>query len=570
MHKYKTISGHYDTAYNLAHNNRQFLPRNVDAERVFQNDYCVAAGQAAGPDWAAPHHISEFWKSYKALSDAYWSERNLSQLESDRIYRERMAHLRRCCRQLYPIPHSFAEALVTMLLLPLLIPCGIYLSHAQKQTVEEWKAWNHEQWLKDMTFRAAKNSIREALSQKDLASGSHYLQIMDKTVSDLGKLASEKASQVQPMTSPRFATLEEIYSKLYEPAFQAFQQRQRPCRRFNGTYLEQIRQGQRKHATAKQQSKNVKSRVTAEALEIVFTIGDMDNTGYAQAYTDAKQAEALLGDFCDHLLAQPNLCCVTTKELSDPDWQPPFRNGLIVLNLTVHADEATPGVHLTFIPYSRNCTRGPQVQAAMGRALAGMGYPSTWADVLDENGKPIPKKNKDGEVIHNKDGSVRYQQEPAGQGILDWIAVQKQWLQKEMKQRYDWDREYKGSHPRGNLSTPDYKAARAKERQNQYEQLLQASISQYQKTVEKLSIALDEKLDTFFQHATNQDMIAQYLQLCPDEEYEAVASHAAAYLDRLAVMENDKRYKSIVEQIQKAEDRLGTTEKNSGSVEHIR
>ena len=190
-----------------------------------------------------------------------------------------------------------------MLLLPLLIPCGIYLSHAQKQTVEEGKAWNHEQWLKHMTFRAAKLSMREALSQEDLASGSHYLQIMDKTVSDLGKLASEKASQVQPMTSLRFATLEEIYSKLYEPAFQAFQQRQRPCRRFNGTYLEQIRQGQRKHTTAKQQSKNAKSRVTAEALEIVFTIGDMDNTGYAQAYTDAKQAEALLGDFCDHLLA---------------------------------------------------------------------------------------------------------------------------------------------------------------------------------------------------------------------------------------------------------------------------
>ena len=455
-------------------------------------------------------------------------------------------------------------------MLPLLIPCGIYLSHAQKQTVEEWKAWNHEQWLKDMTFRAAKLSIREALSQEDLASGSHYLQIMDKTVSDLGKLASEKASQVQPMTSLRFATLEEIYSKLYEPAFQTFQQRQRPCRRFNGTYLEQIRQGQQKHTTAKQQSKNAKSRVTAEALEIVFTIGDMDNTGYAQAHTDAKQAEALLGDFCDHLLAQPNLCCITTKELNDPNWQPPFRNGLIVLNLTVHADEATPGVHLTFIPYSRNRTRGPQVQVAMGRTLAGMGYPSTWTDVLDENGVPIPKKNKDGEVIRNQDGSVRYQQEPASQGILDWIEVQKQWLQKEMKQHYDWHREYKGSHPRGNLSTPDYKAARARERQKQYEQLLQASISQYQKTVEKLSIALDEKLDTFFQHATNQDMIAQYLQLCPDEEYEAVASHAAAYLDRLAVIENDRRYKSIMEQIQKAENQLEAAEKKSGSVEHIR
>lgn len=139
-----------------------------------------------------------------------------------------------------------------------------------------------------------------------------------------------------------------------------------------------------------------------------------------------------------------------------------------------------------------------------------------------------------------------------------------------MKQRYDWDREYKGSHPRGNLSTPDYKAARAKERQNQYEHLLQASISQYQKTVEKLSIALDEKLDTFFHGATNQDMVAQYLQLCSDEEYEAAVSHAADYLDRLAVMENDKQYKSTVEPIQKAENQLEAVEKRSGPVERIR
>ena len=31
--KQKTISGHYDTAYNIAHNNRTFIPRNVDERR---------------------------------------------------------------------------------------------------------------------------------------------------------------------------------------------------------------------------------------------------------------------------------------------------------------------------------------------------------------------------------------------------------------------------------------------------------------------------------------------------------------------------------------------------------
>lgn len=124
-----------------------------------------------------------------------------------------------------------------------------------------------------------------------------------------------------------------------------------------------------------------------------------------------------------------------------------------------------------------------------------------------------------------------------------------------MKRRYDWDREYKGSHPRGNLSTPDYQAARARERQEQYERLLQSSIAQYQETVEGLSITLDEKVNDFFRNTTTQNMIEHYLRLCSDEEYEAVANRAAEYIDRLAVQENDKRYESIVEKIQKAEER---------------
>ena len=136
----------------------------------------------------------------------------------------------------------------------------------------------------------------------------------------------------------------------------------------------------------------MKSRKTAEAIEVVFTIGDTYNTGYADSFVDAKHAEEILGDFCDHLLTQSNLCTVATKELNDPNWQPPFKNGLIVLNLTVHADEATPGIHLTCIPYSRDCRRGPSVQASMGRAFTGMGYPSTWKDSLDEKGERTQSK----------------------------------------------------------------------------------------------------------------------------------------------------------------------------------
>ena len=186
MQKQKTISGHYDTAYNLAHNNRQFLPRNVDVERVCWNYYCVAVGQEAGMDWKEPHHISEFWRTYRELNSRYWSERSLARLEVERECREKMERLRRYSCQLYPIPHSFAEALATMLLLPLLIPCGIYLSYEQRKTAEAFEKWKEEQWLKDMSFQAARRSLREALRQADMVNGTRYLNIMDKTVSELG------------------------------------------------------------------------------------------------------------------------------------------------------------------------------------------------------------------------------------------------------------------------------------------------------------------------------------------------------------------------------------------------
>lgn len=160
-------------------------------------------------------------------------------------------------------------------------------------------------------------------------------------------LAIAKELSVDPKPMPRFATLEEIYDKLYEPSFREFQNKQRPCRRYNGTCLQKIREERHEAAKVKQQTKNAKIQKTAEAIEIVFGIGDMDNTGYRDAVVDAYKAEFLLKDYCDHLMQSEHIYFVTTKDLETPDWQPPFKNGLIVLNLTVHCDEATPGIHLT-------------------------------------------------------------------------------------------------------------------------------------------------------------------------------------------------------------------------------
>ncbi len=557
MSKLKTISGHYDTAYNLDHNNRIFIPNNVDEGRLPWNYYCVAAGQDAYFDPANPRHIKEFWSRYRELNNMYWSNRTIAQILAYERYQEHLQYMRRF--SLYPIPHNPIEAFITLLFLPLLIPCGIYLQHQHQKAKAEWEQFKNEQWIRDMTFKAARNSLRNALYAQDLNHGTNHLHIMDTTIKELGVITQTRSAPLmppEPIYPSRFATLEEIYDRLYEPAFQAFQAKQRPCRRYPGTYLEQIREGQHKVAKAKQQSKNMKFRKTSEAIEIVFTIGDKDNTGYVKSFSDAKRSEEILKDYCDHLLTQPNLCTITTKELNDPTWQPPFKNGLIILNLTVHSDEATPGIHLTCIPYSRDCKRGPSVQASMGRALAGMGYPSTWKDSIDEKGERIPKRSKNGDIIYNQDGSIRYKQEPDKQGIVDWIEEQKQWIQKEMKRRYDWDREYKGSHPRGNLSTPDYQAARAKERQEEYQALLNESLTKYDERIYELTLKLDDAVDQQWLEASNQDIIKRYLSVCTDEEYESILHRASTYLDQLALTEQSKYRTQLITKIQEAEKNL--------------
>ncbi|MBQ3193827.1 MAG: hypothetical protein IJB59_09700 [Oscillospiraceae bacterium] len=515
MSKIKTISGHYDTAYSIAHNNRFFVTKNVDIQRTPRNYNCVAAGEETCFNPDNPRHISEFWKRYKDLSDLYWQKRSIEQLLAYRRYQEHLEYMRKYCYSVFLFPNNAIESLITLLFLPLLVPCGIYLNHKQQQAKAEWEQFKEEQWLQDLYFKASKASLRSALYAHDHATGTKHLYRMDCIVTEMTQHAETLIQNTptvftEPEPSTRFATLEEIYGKLYEPSFREFQSRQRPCRRYHGTYLEQIREGQQSQIKNRQQSKNAKSRKTAEAIEMVFCIGDMDNTGYAQALPDAKRSEELLKDFCNYLMENPKLCCVTTRELNDPNWSPPFKNGLIVLNLTMHADEATPGVHLTCIPYSRNCSRGPKAQASLGRVMTGMGYPSTWKDILDEKGKRIPKRNRKGEIIRNKDGTVRCQQEPDQQGIIDWIEDQKHWLQKEMRQRYGWEREYKGSHPRGNLSTPDYQAARARERKEAFQQILTESLTNYDERVYKLSKKLDNSVAPQWINARNQETIERF------------------------------------------------------------
>lgn len=352
--KQKTISGHYGTSYSISHNNRIFVPRNVDPKKISHNYNCIAAGQEVEMDLSNPVCLREFWARYRALSQIYWSQRTVANTLEWERYQEQVRALRRICWFRYPIPSNGMEAMFTLFLLPLILPCGIYLSYRQERNRREFASFKMDQWVRDMAFFGARCSLRDSLKNYDQAYGGHYLEIMDSIVTEMSQAAANPpliAVLPEKNRKYRFASVEEIYEKVFQPAFAAFQEKQRPSRRYSGKYLEQIRERQ-KTADRKGGRGRERQSAVAEAYEIVFTIGDMDNTGYQRATVDAHQSEELLKDFCDHLRDDPHICFVTTRELEDPNWAPPFRHGLIAVNLVTHCDEATPGVHFTFIPYT--------------------------------------------------------------------------------------------------------------------------------------------------------------------------------------------------------------------------
>lgn len=559
--KQKTISGHYDGIYYVDHNNRVIVSKNVDVSRSVNNVYYVAAGQAVDTGSADPQFLCDFWREYRTLADYYWEDRAIArQIEYERYWKS-IQHLRELARAWCTMPNDPVLAWIWLLTLPLRVPCAIYLTYQQRQTQKQWEDFKASIHLTDLNYKAQRTSLREALLDHDRDKGTTYLQSLDQTVREMSQYAYGFTQQnTVPEQPPRFATIEEIYDKVYEPAFRAFQAKQRPCRRYEGTCLEQIREKEAAAEKKKKENRNNKRRTMCEAIEIVFCIGDMDNTGYRNAPADAAKSEAILRDFCGHLMMDPHLCVVTTKELEDPDWKPPFKNGLLVLNLTLHADEATPGVHLTCIPYASGITRGPEAQPAMGRALTGMGYPSTWQDVLDDQGRPIPKRDRNGEVVHNKDGSIRYQQEPVCQGIVDWIESQKGWIQREMRRRCQWEREYKGAHPRGNLSIPDYKAARAKERIAEAEKGFSELIRDYSQRVEDLTDQLGLQVDNSYEKTSGLDVIQRYLNICPEDAYQEILGRANDFL-LLLPQEEEIRVKLTLQEIIKLAEQKGKPSK---------
>ncbi len=121
------------------------------------------------------------------------------------------------------------------------------------------------------------------------------------------------------------------------------------------------------------------------SYEIIWQIGDMDDTGYDTDNLSAIWAEDVLLRFADHLMFDvPNVTIASKCCLEDPEWKPPFEAGIVITNFAFNGDESTPHLHMTFVPYSDNCSRGQKTQNALAQTFVRMGYETTMEQAQGE------------------------------------------------------------------------------------------------------------------------------------------------------------------------------------------
>ena len=256
-------------------------------------------------------------------------------------------------------------------------------------------------------------------------------------------------------------TLEQAYEKLFQESYEKWLEKEhRKSRAKNAppTYYEKIEQDKKKHLS----------------YEVIWQIGDMDDTGYDTNPEDAKIAEDILWNFAMRLMFDlPNVTFISKNKINDPDWTPPFDAGIIITNFALNGDESTPHLHMTFVPYSNHCSRGQQTQNALAQTFARMGYKTTMKHAVDKNDELVWQNTPNGK----KPQMVR-----DAFGVIEWIEEQKEWITEQIEKRMDCQRLFKGKNERGDLPLSDYRRERAAEK------ALEAEL-ELQRTQHKLEVA---------------------------------------------------------------------------------
>lgn len=151
----------------------------------------------------------------------------------------------------------------------------------------------------------------------------------------------------------------------------------------------------------------------------------------------------------------PNVTIASKCCLEDPEWKPLFEAGIVITNFAFNGDESTPHLHMTFVPYSDNCSRGQKIQNALSQPFTRMGYRTTMEQARDASDELVWRDTPEGK----KPQMVR-----TAYGAVEWIEEQKNWIAEDMEKNIGWKRLFKGKNERGDLLLSDYRRERAAEK----------------------------------------------------------------------------------------------------------
>ena len=132
--------------------------------------------------------------------------------------------------------------------------------------------------------------------------------------------------------------LKQVYHQVFDEALAAYNAKKKKTRDKIPDYYEHIRQGKQEKLFH----------------EVIFQIGNKDDCGCGSL--DGDRAAAVLAEFAE----------------SFQERNPHLR----VFNAVLHMDEATPHIHIDFVPVATEQTRGLQTRVSMKQALKQQGFTS--------------------------------------------------------------------------------------------------------------------------------------------------------------------------------------------------
>lgn len=222
--------------------------------------------------------------------------------------------------------------------------------------------------------------------------------------------------------------IKDVYHELFDDALQRYNQKQKRADRKIENYYEKIRSGKQEKTFH----------------EIIIQVGNCDNMNAKSP--DGELAERILDEY-----------------YQDFQKRNPY---LKVFSAHLHMDEATPHLHIDFVPFTTKSKRGLDTRVSLKQALANQGFV--------------------GNSKHETEWSL-------------WVESEKEALSKVME-RYGVEWEQKGTHEK-HLSVYDYEK---KMRSEEVEKLTKES--------EKLNLKVEElteKAEAMMQFESNISEIAE-------------------------------------------------------------